>query len=84
MILETIILGMQAGFGAAIIRNVIGYTKKMLEDGVVTKYELAMLGATVLSNVFYATMFILMGLDVVTAVGLSALTDVGVSAISKK
>jgi len=83
MILETIILGMQTGFGAAIIRNLMGYIKKITEDGKITRYELMMLGTTVVTNILYATMFILMGLDPEVAMGLSVLTDIGVNAVKK-
>ena len=83
MVIETLIIGFQAGFGAAILRNMIGYVKKITEDGKVTKYELAMLGTTAVTNIMYSMAFILMGMSSEVAMGLSVLTDVGVNTASK-
>ena len=83
MVVETLILGFQAGFGAAILRNMIGYVKKITEDGKVTKYELAMLGTTAVTNIMYSMAFILMGMSPEVAMGLSVLTDVGVNTANK-
>lgn len=83
MVVETLIMGFQAGFGAAILRNMIGYVKKITEDGKVTKYELTMLGTTLITNIMYSMAFILIGMSPEVAMGLSVLTDVGVNTANK-
>lgn len=81
MIVETLVLGFQTGFGAAVIRNLTGYIRKATEDGKITKYEVYMGVTTLVTNVVYASAFILMGMPVETAMGLSILTDIGVGAV---
>lgn len=73
---ELLATGFQAGLGAAVIRNAMGYLKKAMADGKLDKYEVKMLGATVVSNVLYASIYILLGLETEAAVGLSVLTDI--------
>jgi len=82
--IDVIIAGLQAGFGAAIIRNITGYLKKALEDGKLTKYELRMLCATAVTNVLYAVVYILLGLSPETAMGAAVLTDIGIGAVKDK
>ena len=84
MVLDTLLLGLQAGFGAAIVRNVVGYIKKAMEDGHFSDYEKKMLGVTVLTNVLYATIFILLGFGFDEAVGLSVISDVVINSMTKK
>jgi len=81
MIVETLLLGFKAGFGAAVLRNMTGYFKKVMEDGKLTRYEVYMGGVTLVTNVMYSSVYILMGLPVETAMGLSVLTDIGVNAV---
>lgn len=79
--LNTLIAGFQAGLGAMVLRNITGYIKKMLEDGKITKYELKVLGITAITNITYATAFILAGLPIEQAAGLAVLSDIGVGAL---
>ena len=81
MFIETLVAGFQAGLGAMVLRNITGYLKKMLEDGKITKYELKMLCITAITNIAYATAFILVGLPIEQAAGLAFLSDVGVGAL---
>lgn len=82
--IDIIIAGLQAGAGATILKNVLGYFRVAMQDGELSPYELKRLGATLISNVLYSVTFILMGLPVEVAMGASLLTDTGVSAIKKK
>lgn len=81
MIVETLTLGFQTGFGAAVIRNLTGYIRKIAEDGKITRYEVYMGIMTLMTNVVYSSAFILMGMPVETAMGLSVLTDIGVGVV---
>lgn len=70
--------------GAAVLRSLAGWVENALEDGKVTKYEWAQLGATLLRVVPVAIGF-MYGLDfgVFEAAGAAVLTDIGISAVKK-
>ena len=83
MLVETLIAGVTAGFGAAILRNVTGYLKNALKDGILTKYEIQMLAVTTVTNILYATIYTLVGLPIEQAAGLAVLSDIVVSKVEK-
>ena len=83
-LLETILQILTAGIAAGVFRNVGGYLKTALEDGIMSTYEWAMLGSKVIEGLVLATALTLGGADLATTIGGSMLLSYGRSAIENK
>ena len=81
--MDILIAGLQAGVGAAILRNVMGYFRVAMQDGELSPYELKRLGATVVSCTLFGVACVMMGMTTEGAIGLAAMADIGTSAMKK-
>ena len=71
-------------FVAGLIRNISGWVQTSLEDGKITKYELGLLGKTLLEIlVLTCVIYFALGSDVLQSSALAVLASYGISAAKK-